>query len=184
MAAPKKKVPAKKMAACDLTERMMHKAPKIDEKKQKVIDVLNEARSMELYAIVQYMNQHYGLDDQYYEGLAGKVKEIAIDEMKHAELFAERIKDLDGEPTAKPSGLVEKRQDVRDVFRFDAGVEEHTIKKYNEFIKVCRESGDQVSANLFERIIDEEQGHSTYFDDVANHIERLGDHYLGQNASS
>jgi bacterioferritin len=31
-------------------------------KKARVIDALNKARSMELYAIVQYMNQHYQLD--------------------------------------------------------------------------------------------------------------------------
>jgi len=65
-------------------------------KKKKVIDVLNKARAMELYAIHQYMNQHYNLDDMDYGDLAAKVKLIAIDEMRHAEMFAERIKELGG----------------------------------------------------------------------------------------
>ena len=34
-----------------------------EQRKKKVIEVLNKARSMELQAIHQYMNQHYNLDD-------------------------------------------------------------------------------------------------------------------------
>ncbi|HPR04764.1 MAG TPA: ferritin-like domain-containing protein, partial [Deltaproteobacteria bacterium] len=51
-----------------------------DQRKKKVIEVLNKARSMELHAISQYMNQHYNLDDMDYGDLAAKVKLIAIDE--------------------------------------------------------------------------------------------------------
>ncbi len=63
-----------------------------EEKKAKVIEVLNKARSMELQAIHQYMNQHYNLDDRDLGELAKNIKLIAIDEMRHAESFAERIK--------------------------------------------------------------------------------------------
>lgn len=151
-------------------------------KTSKVIEVLNKARSMELYAISQYMNQHYGLDDQDYGQLASVVRRISIAEMRHAEDFAERIKDIDGEPTTAIDGSVVKRQDVREVFRFNADVEDNTIKMYNEFIKVCREEGDQVSANLFERIIDEEQDHYNEFDDIDNHIKDLKESYLARMA--
>ncbi|HOK97146.1 MAG TPA: ferritin-like domain-containing protein, partial [Anaerohalosphaeraceae bacterium] len=60
--------------------------------RQKVIEVLNKARAMELHAIHQYMNQHYNLDDMDYGELAANLKLIAIDEMRHAEMLAERIK--------------------------------------------------------------------------------------------
>ena len=33
-------------------------------RKEKVIEVLNKARSMELFAIHQYMHQHYNLSDK------------------------------------------------------------------------------------------------------------------------
>ncbi len=52
---------------------------------QKVIDLLNAARSRELSAIAQYMAHHYELEDADYGKLAKKLKEIAIQEMKHAE---------------------------------------------------------------------------------------------------
>ena len=45
-----------------------------EERRQKVIEVLNKARAMELHAIHQYMNQHYNLDDMDYGELAAKIK--------------------------------------------------------------------------------------------------------------
>ncbi len=161
----------------------MARIPK-DTKKKKVIEVLNKARSMELQAIYQYMNQHYNLDNMDYGDLALKVKLIAIDEMRHAEMFAERIKELDGEPTAESAAKVEKGQRVEAIFPFDAKLEDDTIDIYNKFLLVCRDNGDSTSMKLFETIIDEEQIHFNYFDNVGEHIEKLGAAYLSQIAGT
>jgi bacterioferritin len=160
-------------------------APKSKKDRRKnVIDVLNKARSMELHAISQYMNQHYNLDDMDYGELAGKVKLIAIDEMRHAEMFAERVKELGGEPTAEPGAKVQKGQKVQAIFTFDAGLEDNTIDVYNQFAAVCRENGDSISMKLFETIIDEEQIHYNYFDNISGHITDLGETYLAQVAGT
>lgn len=155
-----------------------------EERKQKVIDVLNKARSMELFAITQYMNQHYNLDDMDYGELAGKVKLIAIDEMRHAEIFAERIKELGGEPASESGGKVIKGQKIEVIFPFDAGLEDDTIAFYNQFLLVCRENGDSTSMKLFESIIDEEQIHFNYFENIDAHIEKLGNSYLSNIAGT
>jgi bacterioferritin len=131
---------------------------KKEERRAKVIEALNKARSMELMAINQYMNQHYNLDDMDYGELAAKIKLIAIDEMRHAENFAERIKELGGE--------------------------DNTIDIYNQFLLICRDNGDSVSMKLFEQIIDEEQIHFNYFDNVKDHIEKLGDVFLAKIAGT
>ena len=154
------------------------------QRRAKVVEVLNKARAMELQAIHQYMNQHYGLDDMDYGEMAGQMKLIAIDEMRHAEMFAERIKELGGEPTTDPAGKVERGQDVEKVFSSDAGLEDDTIATYNEFLLVCRENGDSTSMKLFETVIDEEQEHFNYFDDVDGHIRKLGPAYLAQKAGT
>jgi bacterioferritin len=153
-------------------------------RKAKVLEVLNKARAMELYAITQYMNQHYNLDNMDFGEMAANMKLIAIDEMRHAEMFAERIKELGGEPTTLGDGKVVKGQDVRKIFVFDAGVEDATIDKYNQFLQVCREAGDNTSANLLQSIIDEEQVHFNHFDNVAGHIKTLGDAYLSRIAGT
>ena len=98
------------------------------ERVAKVIEVLNKARSMELYAVHQYMNQHYNLDDLDYGEFASKIKLIAIDEMRHAEQFAERIKELGGEPNSELSSKITKGQKVMDVFPFNVKVEDDTIE--------------------------------------------------------
>ncbi|MDR1140251.1 MAG: hypothetical protein LBL62_01070 [Planctomycetaceae bacterium] len=150
-----------------------------------VVEVLNKARSMELYAIFQYMNQHYGLDDDDYDKLASEVKKIAIDEMKHAEAFAERIKDIDGsfEPTIEIGGNVIRGQEVEEMFLFDANNEDETMVIYNDFMKICRENNDSVSATLFEKILNEEQEHFNYFDDTATHIKKLGNSFLARQTN-
>jgi bacterioferritin len=153
-------------------------------RRNKVIEVLNKARAMELHAIVQYMNQHYNLDDMDYGELAGKIKLVAIDEMRHAEAFAERVKELGGEPNAEPAKKVQKGQKVESIFSFDSALEDNTIDVYNQFILVCRENGDSVSMKLFEAIIDEEQIHYNYFDSVSDHIDELGSAYLAKIAGT
>lgn len=153
-------------------------------RKEKVIEALNTARGMELHAISQYMNQHYNLDGQDYGELAKNMKLIAIDEMRHAEMFAERVKELGGEPVASGPGKVEKGQDVKAIYPFDAGLEDDTLDQYNKFLNICRENGDSISAKLFETIIDEEQAHFNYFDNVDGHIQSLGDTYLSKIAGT
>jgi len=155
-----------------------------EKRKAKVLEVLNKARAMELYAISQYMNQHYNLDDKDMGEMAANMKLIAIDEMRHAEMFAERIKELGGEPVSSGEGKVVKGQDVRKIFVFDANLEDNTIDAYNQFLMACRESGDNISANLFQAIIDEEQIHYNHFDNVADHIKTLGDTYLARIAGT
>ena len=155
-----------------------------ENRKAKVIEVLNKARALELHAIHQYMNQHYSLDDMDYGELAANMKLIAIDEMRHAENFAERIKELGGEPTTNKEGKVVTGQDVPAIYESDVNQEDATIEAYSQFLAVCKEQGDIVSARLFERIIEEEQAHLTYYENIGSHISKLGDTYLAKIAGT
>ncbi len=153
-------------------------------RKKNVIDALNKARAMELQAIHQYMNQHYKLDDQDYGQLAANMKLIAIDEMRHAEAFAERIVELGGEPTPKPAGDIVKGQKIKEIYDFNVEEEETAVDTYNAFIVLCKENNDILSAKLFERIIEEEQMHLTYFENISNHIKNLKDTFLSKMAGT
>ncbi len=158
--------------------------PSKEEKRLKVIEVLDQARAMELHAIGQYMNQHYHLDDKDFGELAAQIKLIAIDEMRHAEMFAERIKELGGEPTATPFATVTKGQEVTAIFGFNGELEDDALVAYNAFLTTCQKCGDSLSAKLFDTIIDEEQAHFNYFDSVDGHIQTLGSAYLAQKAGT
>lgn len=155
-----------------------------DVKRKKVVEVLNKARSMELFAIALYMQQHYRLDDDNYTVLASNMRKIAIDEMKHAEAFAERIRDIGGIPTQDHAAKAALDQDVYTIYPEDSDIEMDTLEKYNEFAKTCRDNDDVVSMRIFERIIEEEQAHYNYFDDTATHIKELDGSFLAKVAGT
>lgn len=151
------------------------------ERYQQSIELLNAARSMELHSIHQYMNQHYFLDGVAdYGKLARVVKKIAIDEMRHAEQLAERISDLNGNPTAELADTVKQTDSVQDIYALAIEIEETTLEKYAEFAQICRENNDQVSATLFECLAAKEDKHYNYFVDVSNHIKELAESYLSK----
>lgn len=145
---------------------------------KKVIAALNEARSRELEAIIQYMAQHYELEDADYGKLAGRMKQIGIQEMKHAEDLAERILFLEGVPTTKPSGEIKKGEDILGMLKTDVALEDGAIKMYNESAKLCSDEGDHVSKALFERLLGEEEAHLDEFKNILNHVQKLGDAYI------
>ena len=72
----------------------------------------------------------------------------------------------------------------KSIFRFDANLEDETIATYNNYVMVCRENGDSLSMKLFEALIDEEQIHFNYFDNVDTHIKNLDGTYLAQIAGT
>jgi bacterioferritin len=79
---------------------------------------------------------------------------------------------------------VQKNQEVGQIFPHDSKLEDDTIDAYNQFLQVCRDNGDSITAKLFEQIIDEEQEHLNYFDDVGEHIKDLGSTYLARIAGT
>ena len=145
---------------------------------QKVIDLLNKARARELTAIAQYMSQHYELEDSDFTKLASKFKEVAITEMKHAEKLAERILFLNGEPTSKPDALAKKGQQIPQMLTTNMALETGAIKMYNEAAMVCAAEKDQISKDLFEDLLKDEEDHFNYFDNTKDHVDKLGAAYL------
>ena len=131
--------------------------------KQKSIKRLNEARGMELQVIHQYMVQHYALDSTVGGEDASYMKLTGVDEMRHAEKFAERIRELGGVPTTEKAGPVVANQKQKEMYDMDVNHEELTITRYTHFENELRASGDTKSADLFKSILEEEKIHLEYF---------------------
>jgi bacterioferritin len=157
---------------------------KPDKKQTAVIDALNRARSAEIGAILQYMSQHYELADKDYGSIAADLKLIAIDEMRHAEMLAERILVLGGEPTSEPDARPKKNQKIAELLAFDVAAEEQAIVDYNESLEECRAGKDRVSAAAFEQLIDDEQVHLDHLRNLLEHVQELGAAYLARVAGT
>lgn len=154
------------------------KSPSSVRGSKRVINALNEARSRELTAIATYMAQHYELEDQDYGKVADLLKKIAIREMKHAEMLAERILFLGGEPTSKPDGTVVRGQCIEGMTDTDIQLEEQAVAMYNDSTLLCSEEKDNVSKEVFEELLKDEEDHLNTFENIRDHIKKLGDIYL------
>ncbi len=145
---------------------------------KKVIGLLNQGRERELLAISQYMIHHYELEDKDYGKLASKMKEVAITEMKHAEKLADRILFLNGEVASRPAGEALKGQEIADMLKTDIGLETDAIQLYNEAVTICAAAKDQVSKDVFESLLKDEEDHFNTFDNIRSLIGTLGASYL------
>lgn len=145
---------------------------------EKVIDLLNKARAREIHAVQQYMAQHYELEDKGYGKLAGRVKEIAITEMKHAEKLAERILFLNGVPEYKPDALPKKGEDIPGLLVTDIALESQAVAMYNEAAVICAQEKDQVSKDLFEDLLKDEEDHVDFFENSKELVDKLGPSYV------
>jgi bacterioferritin len=144
----------------------------------KVIGLLNDARKRELTAILQYMQQHYELEDAGFGKLGDDFKAKAIVEMKHAEALAERILFLGGTTVTKPDAEVQKGLSIKDQLKLGIKLEDGAIKMYNDAAKICGDEGDHVSKGIFESLLADEEDHTDDFQKTLDHIEKLGDAYI------
>lgn len=142
------------------------------------IPLLNQALQEEVRALQQYMYFHFHCDDRGFDLLSSLFRQIAIQEMMHAEKFAERILFLKGEVELKASKDVEKVTDVAGMLKMSTALEEEAVTLYNKFAQECAKNGDSVTKKLFEDIILEEEGHFDQFDTENDNLESFGDKYL------
>ena len=89
-------------------------------------------------------------------------RKTAIEEMKHAEQFAERLDYLGGVPTTKPGPIVTGGS-VEKMLQDDMKAEEEAIAMYKKAIQICIDNNDPVTRLLYEEILsDEEEHHNTF----------------------
>jgi bacterioferritin len=146
--------------------------------KAKSIDLLNKAVADELQAVHQYMYFHFHLDDQGLDPLATLFKRIAIQEMGHVEHLAERILFLGGDVTMVVAGPVEQIREPETMLARAAQMEEESARDYNGFAISCAENADSASKQIFEQLVQDEEGHFDEFDKQVQNIRKFGPSYL------
>ncbi len=148
---------------------------------KKVIAQLNSGLSSELTAIVQYMTQSEMCQNWGYKHLAERTKARAIEDMKHAEGFIERIIFLDSIPTVDVGLKPQLGSKVQEQMEINLNDEQDAVRQYNQAVKVCTEAKDDGSRALFERLIKDEERHVDYLEAQIHSIKEMGiANYLSQ----
>jgi bacterioferritin len=145
------------------------------------ITMLNKAIAAEISAIVQYTNQHEKASKEILrkkktplelikgtnkaEVVSDMLKPIFMDEMRHLEEIAERIYEIDYEAIADVNPKPEIGATVDDWLILDRDAEDFAIVLYRDIIKKANEIGDIKTKRMFEKILEEEEGHYWQFDD-------------------
>jgi bacterioferritin len=141
---------------------------------EKVIEFLNKALTNELTAINQYWLHYRVLADWGVTKLAEYERHESIDEMKHADVLAERILFLQGLPNFQAIHKLKVGETVEEILRADLAVEMEAIPLLKDAIAHCETVRDYTSREIFERILESEEDHVDFLETQFDMIERMG----------
>ena len=152
---------------------------------EKVIDFLNKALTNELTAINQYWLHYRVLDDWGVTKLAAYERKESIEEMEHADTLIERIIFLEGHPNLQTLDPLRIGETLKETLECDLAAEYSARDLYMEARAVCRDEGDYASMNIFETLINDEEGHIDFLETQLQLMESIGEANYGQlNAAS
>lgn len=146
--------------------------------KAKSINLLNKAVADELQAVHQYMYFHFHLADQGFGPISMLFRRIAIMEMGHVELLAERVLFLKGDVEMVPAGPVEKITEAEAILAKAMAMEDESAKSYNAAAIQCAANADSASKQMFEQLVQDEESHFDQFEKQRDNIKRFGPSYL------
>jgi bacterioferritin len=129
---------------------------------KELMDLLNAGIARELQVAVQYMWQHVLWKGVEGHSVKDALRGVAIAEMKHAEAIAERLAYLGGKPTTKPDPIF-VGESLKEMLEKDKKDEETAIALYKKTIEVARKEGDVTTAQLFKKILADEEEHHDLF---------------------
>lgn len=140
---------------------------------EKVIAALDEALREELTAINQYFLHAEMCRRWGYQKLAAVIRKSSIEEMGHAESVIERLLFLDAEPKMEYLEL-NIGHTVQSQLEADHQLELKAIEMYNRCIRVSLENGDEVSRDLFAKLLKDEEVHLDWLETQLHQVKELG----------
>ena len=145
--------------------------------REKVISILNEVLATEIVCVLRYKRHYYMASGIHAQAVADEFLEHAKEEQEHADIVAERITQLGGEPDFNPEGLAMKShsqyvegKSLLDMVREDLVAERIAVESYSEIIRYLGDD-DPTTRIAMEAIMSKEEEHA---DDMKTLLERLG----------
>jgi bacterioferritin len=142
-----------------------------DAKRREIIGLLTHAYWLEIETVMNYIANSVNLDGVRAEEIKKSLAADVTAEIGHAQLFARRIKTLNGVTPGSAAFAAGQRSlqppaDTRDVVSVIKGVidaEQAAITHYNTIIKVC-DGVDYVTQDIVITVLSDEQEHLREFE--------------------
>ncbi len=142
---------------------------------KKIVDLLNDVLSAEITAVSQYWVHARMCENWGYHRLWKKIREEAIDEMKHADELTERILFLEGLPNLQNLGKITIGENVKEQLELDLAMEMTAVKRFNDGIAACVAEGDNGSRDMLEKMLVSEEHHINWLEEQLSLIGQLGE---------
>lgn len=140
--------------------------------KNAVIRLLNDALATEYVCVLRYYRHYFMASGMLADAVKAEFLEHAQQEQAHANLLAERIVQLGGEPDLNPDTLTARShaeykvgKDLRDMVREDLIAERIAIDSYREMINYIGDR-DTTTKRILESILAQEEEHADEFSDL------------------
>jgi len=141
-----------------------------------VVKLLNEALATEIICTLRYRRHYFMAKGIHAEAVAPEFLEHATEEQQHADLIAERIVQLGGEPDFSPDGLATRSHaeyveggSLIEMIKEDLVAERIAIESYLEMINYL-EGRDPTTRRMLEEMLAKEEEHA---DDLNSLLEGL-----------
>jgi bacterioferritin len=141
-----------------------------------VVSILNEVLATEIVCVLRYKRHYYMATGIHAQSVAPEFLEHANEEQGHADLVAERITQLGGDPNFSPEGLATRSHSqyvegtsLLDMVREDLVAERIAVESYSEIIRYLGDD-DPTTRIVMEKIMAKEEEHA---DDMKKLLERL-----------
>jgi bacterioferritin len=136
-----------------------------------IVKLLNDSLATELVCILRYKRHHYTAKGLASPAIAEEFLVHAQEETEHADMIAERIVQLGGEPDYSPSTLLQRShadydesKDLKAMIRANLVAERVAIEAYTQMIRLIGDK-DSTTRRIIEHILSQEQEHAEELSD-------------------
>ena len=131
-----------------------------------VLRLLNDALATELVCMLRYKCHYYMAKGMNSDSVKDEFLEHAQDELGHANLLAQRITQLGGEPDFSPDGLLNRSHSeyaegttLEEMIREDLVAERIAIDSYRQMIEYIG-ADDSTTRRILEKVTAKEEEHA------------------------
>jgi bacterioferritin len=140
----------------------------------RIVELLNEALSLELTVTNTYFLHARMLDSWGFAKLGKVFYDLSIDEMRDADGLIQRILMFDGHPNVQRLRPITIGENADEVLRLALESEIGAVAQFNAAATECRSLGDNATASLFDAMAREEEEHADWFEAQVQAIETVG----------
>ncbi len=134
--------------------------------RQEIIDMLNDALATELVCVLRYRRHYFTATGLVNTSIKAEFLQHSQDEEAHAQMIAERIVQLNGNPDFNPSTLLQRSHaeydesdDIREMIKANLISERIAIEAYRQMIEKIGES-DTTTRHMLIGILAKEEEHA------------------------